>query len=248
MATADALRLAKELAMDVATSDNKRKATSFGWPMVWDTAGQCYLYTPRANGILHIDSDVDSNPQKMPRTVGLKSIKDKFDEYLHLGSTPNVLERRALERTGSNDVKLKKPLRENDKTDKTLTTTTPAAPVATSHVRRWLVDSGSGYDLVCATNVEHVRDKIKKSARPIALWTANGLTPAEKEITLHINRLDMDICPFVLNSTPDVLSLGRHCAQHGFEFHWKAWAAASKWTKPNGEVIALPHWELRPVS
>ena len=90
MATADALRLAKELAMDVATSDNKHKATDFGWLMVWDTAGQCYLYAPRANGILHIDSDTDSNPQKMPRTVGLQNIKDKFDEYLHLGSTPNV--------------------------------------------------------------------------------------------------------------------------------------------------------------
>ena len=81
---------------------------------------------------------------------------------------------------------------------------------------------------------------IKKSARPIALWTANGLTLAEKEIVLHINRLDMDICAFVLNSTPDVLSLGRHCAQHGFEFHWKAWVAAPTWTKPNGEVITLP--------
>ena len=67
MAIADALRLAKELAMDVATSDNKHKATSFGWPMVWDTAGRCYLYTPRANVILHIDSDTDSNPHKMSR-------------------------------------------------------------------------------------------------------------------------------------------------------------------------------------
>ena len=50
----------------------------------------------------------------------------------------------------------------------------------------------------------------------------------------------MDICAFVLHSTPDVLSLGGHCAQHGFEFQWKVWATSPTWTKPNGEVITLP--------
>ena len=217
MATADALRRAKEMAMDVAGPGNRHKATIFGWPMVWDTAGRCYLYTPRPNGVPHYDSDEDSNPHQMSREIGLQTIKDKFDKYLHLGCVPTESKKRTLTRQRLNDVKLKQPTVATNMTDKTSTGTSPAAPVATSHVRRRLVDSGSGYDLVCSTNVEHVRNMIKKSARPIALWTANGLTPAEKEIVLHINRLDMDICAFVLNSTPDVLSLGRHCAQHGFE-------------------------------
>ena len=180
MATADALRRAKEMAMDVAAPGNRHKATTFGWPMVWDTNGRCYPYTPRPNGILHLDSDEDSNPHKMTREIGLQIIKDKFDKYLHLGCVPTALEKNTLIRQRSNDVKLKQPSTATNLTDKTLAGPAPAAPVATSHVRRWLVDSGSGYDLVCSTNVEHVRNKIKKSARPIALWTANGLTPTRR--------------------------------------------------------------------
>ena len=177
MATADALCRAKEMAMDVAAPGNRHKATVFGWPMVWDTTGRCYLYTPRPNGIPHYESDEDSNPHQMSREIGLQIIKDKFDRYLHLGCVPTELEKRTLTHQRLNDVKLKQPSKDNDKTDKTLAGLTPAAPVATSHVRRWLVDSGSGYDLVCWTNVEHVRNMIKPFALPIALWTANRLPP-----------------------------------------------------------------------
>ena len=211
MGTAIALRNAKELSIDVGSHDQTDTTKQHGWPVVWDLTGQCYVYNPRDDGVPPTDAATDHNPTKLTREVGLKTIGHNFDEHHHFGSKPNIFERRAAARTTMNDVKLKRPAR-NNMTDTTCPVPTPAAPIATSHVRRWLVDSGSGYDLVCANNVEHVRNLIKRSAKPIALWTANGLTPAEKEIVLHLDRLDMDVCAFVLNSTPDVLSLGRHCA------------------------------------
>ena len=84
--------------MDVAAPGNRHKATSFGWPMVWDTTGRCYLYTPRPNRILHLDSKEDSNPHEMTRDIGLQIIKDKFDKYLHRGCLPTMLKKQALER------------------------------------------------------------------------------------------------------------------------------------------------------
>ena len=72
MATADALRRTKELAIDTGS---QREAVPYGWPIVWDLTGKCYMYTPRANGVLHIDDDVDSNPHMMTREIGIKLIE-----------------------------------------------------------------------------------------------------------------------------------------------------------------------------
>ena len=77
-----------------------------------------------------------------------------------------------------------------------------------SHTRRWLIDSGSGWDLVRADNVSHLQDLISAPQYAPRLWTANGVTKADQQVPLYIPELDETCIPFVLKNTPDVLTLG----------------------------------------
>ena len=140
---------AKEFAIDVADQCNNKEATTCGWPLVWDTIGRCYMYTARDNRILQIDSDDDANPHMMTREIALQVIADKFDDYHHLGSKPNIMERRATVGHKTNDVTLKRPVRRNNETDKSNPVPTPRR-----HKLQQATYGGSGsrYDLVCATN------------------------------------------------------------------------------------------------
>ena len=116
MGTAIALRNAKELSIDVGSHDSIGKAKQHGWTIVWDLTGHCYVYTPRDDGILHMDASTDQNPTELTREVGLKTIGHNFDEYHHFGSKPNIFERRAAAGTTTNDIRLKRPVR-NSMTD-----------------------------------------------------------------------------------------------------------------------------------
>ena len=79
-------------------------------------------------------------------------------------------------------------------------------PVAS--VKYWLTDTGCGYDLVSKKHVRKIEDRIKKSRNPLTFNTANGATEAEDDILLHLNELDEEIEPYVMASTPAVLSVG----------------------------------------
>eukprot|EP00971_Amphidinium_carterae_P315691 6275121-Amphidinium_carterae.1 len=65
--------------------------------------------------------------------------------------------------------------------------------------RRWLIDTGSAYDL-----------------------TANGVMEASKRATEKVNTLRSTITPLLLDSTPDALSVGRRCMTEGYSFHWES--------------------------
>ena len=56
---------------------------------------------------------------------------------------------------------------------------------------------------------------------PIHMQTANGTVTAHHELSVVIDKLDMDIHAKVMDDAPTVLSLGKRCMEDGYEFHWK---------------------------
>ena len=54
----------------------------------------------------------------------------------------------------------------------------------------------------------------------VILDTANGEIEADTVAHIQIPKIDEDIEPFVLKSTPDVLTIGKRCLKFGYGFHW----------------------------
>eukprot|EP00971_Amphidinium_carterae_P208356 4134138-Amphidinium_carterae.1 len=54
------------------------------------------------------------------------------------------------------------------------------------------------------------------------MQTANGVMEASKRATEKVNTLRSTITPLLLDSTPDVLSVGRRCMTGGYSFHWES--------------------------
>ena len=85
-------------------------------------------------------------------------------------------------------------------------------------VRLWLVDIGCGHDLASRSDVQGLRQLIRRSSNPITFKTANGLTKAEHEVDIKIDELGEVATPYVLPSTPNVLTVGRRVRKQGYSY------------------------------
>ena len=108
-----------------------------------------------------------------------------------------------------------------------------------SRVKYWLAETVCGYDLVAKKHVHHVVDRIKTAENSILFNTANGNTDATDDVLLRVDELDEDIEPYVLESTPAVLSVGRRCQEYGYQFHWPAFSSKPYFVTPKGKKIEL---------
>jgi hypothetical protein len=45
--------------------------------------------------------------------------------------------------------------------------------------------------------------------------------------------------PYILDSIPDVLSIGRRCVEDGYAFHWEPYSLAPTMITPQGKIVAL---------
>ena len=92
----------------------------------------------------------------------------------------------------------------------------------TSVQRKWIVDSGSCFDLVNKGELSLEDQRaMRPTPYPIEMQTANGDVTAHHELAVVIDRLDMDIHAIVMDDAPTVLSLGKRCMEDGYEFHWE---------------------------
>jgi hypothetical protein len=105
--------------------------------------------------------------------------------------------------------------------------------------RRWLVDTGSAYNLIGRADVPewHLEDA-EPTRHAVELMTANGRTVVEEEILMQCAALRTHVSPLLLNSSPAVLSVGRRCVEDGFSFHWPAGGTPTL-TAPDGTVHKL---------
>ncbi len=106
-----------------------------------------------------------------------------------------------------------------------------------SPVKRWLVDTGCGNDLISKAHVGDL--ETKQSKRPMLFHTANGDISALKELPLYIPQIKEHISPYVLDKTPSVLSVGARCVDMGWTFHWEGHSTRPYWIKPDGTIIYL---------
>ena len=111
-------------------------------------------------------------------------------------------------------------------------------PVLEARISKWLMDTGSGLDLVSKSDVRNMKHMVVSSENPVMLATANGITSVDQEIALRVEALDETIKPFVLESTPSVLTVGWRCMELGYEFHWLP-RSAPTFTCPDGRIITL---------
>ena len=98
----------------------------------------------------------------------------------------------------------------------------PSNRLGTCRVRRFLLEAGSGIDLVSRGDVQFCQDFMRPCGSKLTLCTANGELPAsEKEQTgLNIGPFAADTTALVLGETPSVLTVGRRCIVEGYGFHW----------------------------
>ena len=69
------------------------------------------------------------------------------------------------------------------------------------------------------------------------MGTANGEVSADYVVRYEVPQLGGDIWPFLLEFTPDVISIGRRCVRDGWAFHWPAYSYHPYLVSPTGEVI-----------
>ena len=85
-----------------------------------------------------------------------------------------------------------------------------------SPIVSWLIDTGCGHDLVGIEEIKALKRMFKAAGIPVSFQTANGVTAAREVIELYIDELGETVEPYVLASTPGVLSVGMRCNQFGY--------------------------------
>ena len=74
---------------------------------------------------------------------------------------------------------------------------------------------------------------------PITLSTANDLVNGDTVARQQIGEFEEVAEPCILDSTPDVLSIGRRCVEDGYEFHWRPCSLHPTMTTAGGKVVTL---------
>ena len=85
--------------------------------------------------------------------------------------------------------------------------------------RRFILDSGSGHDLISARKAERMNLRVR-ACDPIVFHTAKGSTATHKEAEIDLGTFDMTSQAYVLHDTPSVMSLGKRCMEEGYSFVW----------------------------
>ena len=82
------------------------------------------------------------------------------------------------------------------------------------------VDSGSGFDLISGHSLTKAdRRMITKTDIPCRMATANGITTAEEQLSVHVDGINSAVDAVILDNSPcNVLSLGKLCMEKGFGF------------------------------
>ena len=87
-----------------------------------------------------------------------------------------------------------------------------------SEYRWWLMDTGCPHDLMSRDmlSVEEVAEYVVESDMPIELETANCEVTADEVVHMQMMELGEHVEPYLLESTPEVLSIGFRCQALGY--------------------------------
>ena len=90
-------------------------------------------------------------------------------------------------------------------------------------IASWMIDSGTPLDAVSKEDVIQHADCIRRG-ESLLLDTADGATTADAVLDMFLGPLGETISPYVLDSTPNILSMGRRVIDHGYTFAWPGWS------------------------
>ena len=97
----------------------------------------------------------------------------------------------------------------------------PAASAIKPEDREFVVDSGASMHMVSRKDFSSAElDTVKVSKSPTTVVTANGEVLTKEEATVYVNELDLFVKEMLLEDTPAVLSLGKLCEDHEYNYHW----------------------------
>eukprot|EP00435_Cladocopium_sp_Y103_P035503 s1011_g9.t1 len=85
--------------------------------------------------------------------------------------------------------------------------------------RRFIMDSGSGHDLISAAKVDRM-DLYTYDSTRVNFHTANGITSTTTMMDLDFDTFTEPSKAHVLEDTPSVLLLGKRCMEQGYSFAW----------------------------
>ena len=102
----------------------------------------------------------------------------------------------------------------------------------------WLADTGCAYDLVAKEDLpKRLIRKIFQDMEPVSLHTANGIIEVSDKVSYKGARGHL-LEPYVLDSSPPIISIGKRCMNHGWSFIWKA-GRTPYFILPNGDKLKL---------
>ena len=104
-----------------------------------------------------------------------------------------------------------------------------------------LLDSGASTDFVGADSLTDEEKSHVYDGDTLNIKTANGRTSSSKVINGYLPHLGIKVKPHVLENCPDVLSMGKRCAEEGFGFYWDPFSVKPVLVRPDGKVIACSY-------
>ena len=113
----------------------------------------------------------------------------------------------------------------------------------------WILDTGCGYDLIGQADLSSEAQKKYKSCNGagITLDAAGGVARSKLKLPMRSRALKGKVEPYVLASSPAVLSLGRRCLKDGYSFTWPPFGKPS-FRDPEGRNIPLDVYGFIPYS
>ena len=85
--------------------------------------------------------------------------------------------------------------------------------------RRFILDSGSGHDLISERKAERM-ELDTQQCDEICFHTANGTACTTTHATIDLGTVTKKPTAYVLKDTPSVVSLGKRCMDEGYSFVW----------------------------
>ena len=87
--------------------------------------------------------------------------------------------------------------------------------------REFVVNSGASMHVVSKKDLNSAQlETMRTSRSPTTVMTANGEVQTREEATVYVKELDLFVTVVFLEETPEVLSLGKLCEDHGYTFIW----------------------------
>ena len=113
-----------------------------------------------------------------------------------------------------------------------------AAAKVQKRVRRLMLDSGCGIDLIGMHDLTGEERKLVSAYQELLLRTPNGKTSTKGLARLKVDGLVKLVEAYVLDNTPSLLSLGKRCMEHGYRFSWDPYQIP-RFFDPSGREIKL---------